>query len=295
MGVMSNTTRARDKRNGRRGLWSDQETDYLRNHNSVSVEDMAVALGRTTTGIRSRAAHIGIPLKVIKRAALKNKPAWAEERSNDGGWRWSPQETQFLKENAGTLSVEELADKLRRSEGSVRGYVGKHRISLAKPCRVCGGKIANNRTSKRVCCDECRPKYKVVMESVLSHHYSIFSSQREQEQRTYKGMPFFDGWNPDKGGSFLTAVLWIIENLGARPEGSTLHVIPQTMKGFVPGNLMWTGARNQSIEQHYKIIGRQDHQIKQLEAEKAELSNKVRELEARLISKPEEIYLEQAA
>ena len=79
-------------------------------------------------------------------------------------------------------------------------------------------------------------------------------------------MPFYDKWNPDKGGSFKAAEKWIIENLGKHPEGTTLHIIHQDI-GFVPGNLEWTHPRKQSNQQMYKIIAQQRHRILELEAQ----------------------------
>jgi hypothetical protein len=84
----------------------------------------------------------------------------------------------------------------------------------------------------------------------------------------YKGMPFFGGWNPDEGGSYRSAAVWIAVNLGKRPKGSTLHIIYHA-NGFVPGNLEWTHPRKQSNQQMFKIIAQQRHRIKELEAKVA--------------------------
>ena len=51
-------------------------------------------------------------------------------------------------------------------------------------------------------------------------------------------MDFFPEWNPDKGGSYKAGAVWIIENLGPRPNGASLHMIDRD-QGFVPDNLMW--------------------------------------------------------
>lgn len=106
--------------------------------------------------------------------------------------------------------------------------------------------------------------------SVRSHHYNIFNP-KSKSHRNYQGMPFFDGWNPDKRGSFKAAADWIIANLGKRPEGSTLHVIHHDL-GFVPGNLEWTHPRRQSNQQMYKIIAQQRHRIHELEAQLVQLT-----------------------
>lgn len=49
--------------------------------------------------------------------------------------------------------------------------------------------------------------------TVRNHHYHIFKSKRFCD-RGYKHMPFFNMWNPDKGGSYKEGAKWIIENLG---------------------------------------------------------------------------------
>lgn len=71
---------------------------------------------------------------------------------------------------------------------------------------------------------------------VVSHYGCIRNGYS-----TYKGMPFFDGWNPDKGGSYQAGERWIIENLGHRLGSGKeyqLHIIDRRL-GFVPGNLCW--------------------------------------------------------
>lgn len=72
-------------------------------------------------------------------------------------------------------------------------------------------------------------------ESVRGHHYFICRRTRP----SYVGLSFFDGWNPDKGGSFKAGAQWIIENLGKRPsKRHDLHIVDRRI-GFVPGNLAW--------------------------------------------------------
>lgn len=253
--------------------WSPRETQYVRdNADSASAEDMAVVLGRTVLSIRTKARNLGTSLS----------------KHRD----WTSDDDAFLCKNAGNVGIEELADKLGCSSPTIRRRAFKLRLSVAAPCVICGrkfktiSKASKAKGNNRACCDGCSPMYKVVMSTVRGHHYLIFKDQHP----SYNGMPFFDDWNPDKNGSFLAAVKWIIKNLGPRPKGSTLHVIPQTKKGFAPDNLVWTSPREQTNQQMYKIIGRQDHRIKQLEAE-------VHELTVRLSSKvePEELYLKQVA
>jgi hypothetical protein len=98
--------------------------------------------------------------------------------------------------------------------------------------------------------------------SVKDHYHAIVGGKRKG--RTYKGMKFFDGWNPAKGGSFKDGEDWIINNLGKRPKGASLHIVDHE-KGFVPGNLEWAYRDKQNAEQMFKIIAKQKHRIKELE------------------------------
>ena len=99
------------------------------------------------------------------------------------------------------------------------------------------------------------------VQTVRNHHLAAF--KLHEGRRIYDGMPFHDAWNPDKGGSYKAGGQWIIDNLGCRPDGCTLHIIEHA-KGFVPGNLEWTHPKRQVNQQMFKIIAQQRHQIKQL-------------------------------
>jgi len=108
--------------------------------------------------------------------------------------------------------------------------------------------------------------------SVQGHYHNIFD-RRNPKNRNYRGMPFFKSWNPKKGGSLRTGADWIVDNLGKRPKGCTLHIIDHK-KGFVPGNLAWTSPRNQNYQQMVKIIGRLKHQIQRLKKQVRKLKSK---------------------
>ena|ERR1700676_1805723 len=113
--------------------------------------------------------------------------------------------------------------------------------------------------------------------AVSSHHYSIFKS-KQLSQKNYKGMVFFDSWNPDKGGSFQAGAEWIISNLGKRPEDTSLHIIDHSL-GFVPGNLEWTHPRKQTNQQMFKIIAQQHHEIKSLKEQIVQLEKRLTEVD----------------
>lgn len=105
-------------------------------------------------------------------------------------------------------------------------------------------------------------------------HYQLIFNPNSRQHRNYKGMPFYEKWNPKRGGSYDAAEKWIIENLGRRPKGTSLHIVDPIL-GFVPGNMEWTHRRKQNREQLVKIIARQKHRIKELEKSLALYSCKV--------------------
>ncbi len=126
----------------------------------------------------------------------------------------------------------------------------------------------NNKENQKIRMAKNRIKHQEAV-TVRSHHYVIFNAKASQH-RNYAGIPFFDGWNPDKGGSIAAGESWIIKNLGKRPKGSTMHIVDHSL-GFVPGNLEWTHPRRQAHQQMHKIIAQQRNKIKKLEERIKEL------------------------
>jgi hypothetical protein len=83
-------------------------------------------------------------------------------------------------------------------------------------------------------------KYKITRSEYISvrSHYDIIMGKYKKVPCYYK-MPFFNGWNPKKGGSFQAGEDWIIENIGKRPgKNYQLHIVDRKL-GFVPNNLEW--------------------------------------------------------
>lgn len=105
------------------------------------------------------------------------------------------------------------------------------------------------------------------------NHYKLIFKTHHLSHKNYKGMPFFDEWNPKKGGSLKAGADWIVKNIGKRPRGATLHIIEHS-EGFVPGNLEWTYPRKQNNQQMFKIIAQQRNRIKKLEARIKELEKR---------------------
>ena len=108
--------------------------------------------------------------------------------------------------------------------------------------------------------NKLRPEYS----TISTHYHWIF----KQKVKGYKGMPFYDDWNPSKGGAFWKGAKWIIENLGERPIGKWSLDIISHRKGFVPGNLRWAKKGLQNFNKMYKILGRFSLQELKVEAKR---------------------------
>jgi len=87
--------------------------------------------------------------------------------------------------------------------------------------------------------------------TVYNHYYMILKPRFE----CYRGMPFFDGWNPEKGGSWDAGAEWIISHLGRRPGKTWSLDIVEHAKGFVPDNLRWADKTTQTRNQSHRMLG----------------------------------------
>ena len=90
--------------------------------------------------------------------------------------------------------------------------------------------------------------------TVSTHHYYIFIGTGLR-YRSYKGMPFCEEWNPDKGGAFWKGAKWIIDNLGKRPDPEWSMDIIKHELGFVPGNLRWASKKVQRENKSHRTLG----------------------------------------
>jgi hypothetical protein len=191
--------------------------------------------------------------------------------------KWTAADDDFIKAHAGKYGVEWMAQQLGRTRVTVQAYAQRLKVStrlkMLEVCPDCGKPFTRQRNFAvavgknpegrcGICLVKKRTEDSYERRSVRGHHRRIFDSAHEAHGN-YKDMPFFGGWNPDKGGSFQAGAQWIIDNLGRHPDGSTLHVIDHA-KGFVPGNLEWTHPKKQTNQQMYKIIAQQRHSIKNL-------------------------------
>jgi hypothetical protein len=96
-------------------------------------------------------------------------------------------------------------------------------------------------------CKTCRiaPEYS----TVARHHCYIFNGASHHHY-LYAGLPFFTGWNPQKGGSYQAGAQWIVENLGKKPGLAWSIDIIKRELGFVPGNLRWATRRTQQTNRY---------------------------------------------
>lgn len=98
-----------------------------------------------------------------------------------------------------------------------------------------------------------RPEYQTV-----SKHWRWIFKDVDSRLHSYKGMPFYDGWNPDKGGFISAGCAWIIDNLGiksvfeAQHGKSSLDIIDHRL-GFVPGNLRWSTRKDQALNRNLRV------------------------------------------
>ena len=90
--------------------------------------------------------------------------------------------------------------------------------------------------------------------TVMSHKGLIFNPSNSKH-KNYKGMPFYDGWNPSKGGAIWKGAKWIVDNLGIRPGPQWSMDIINHEFGFVPGNLRWANKNTQARNQQHRTLG----------------------------------------
>jgi hypothetical protein len=101
--------------------------------------------------------------------------------------------------------------------------------------------------------------------SIIGHRHSIFIKKAP----AYVGMPFYSKWDPNRGGSYETALHWLIDNLGPRPASDYhLHIINRQL-GFVPNNLMWVP---HDRHRQQEMIAKQALEIQQLKKALAKFS-----------------------
>jgi len=161
-----------------------------------------------------------------------------------------------------SIRCKNLYNTIVWKENDPSGYAAAHAKSDKKKYNLIKGspeKLAAYKASKRAYSGVCTtPEFRTI-----TFHYNYIFKSRSPKAKNYKGMPFFDAWNPSKGGSFKAAYDWIIKNLGKRPENTSMHIIKHEL-GFVPDNLSWTHPKGQTANQMFRIIANLRFEIKEL-------------------------------
>ena len=112
--------------------------------------------------------------------------------------------------------------------------------------------------------------------TVSNHFYNIFNP-RANRHENYKDMPFYDDWNPKKGGAYRNGAQWILDNLGPRPgQGWSMDIIEHN-KGFVPGNIRWSLRSGQERNKKHKILGQWSDEEFAVEARRRGYVKKINE------------------
>ena len=165
----------------------------------------------------------------------------------------------LLGEFFGDIYVKKLGRPYLRKSGTTKTiWVIEHRgfekevlaESLTSQANL-GVRVQAGYSSKN---GRMRPEYA----TVASHFKSIFG--HNPSDKSYWGMPFFDGWNPNKGGSYQAGAKWIIENLGEKPGPEySLDIIKHEI-GFMPGNMRWVGREIQSANRR-RLVRFSDEQL----------------------------------
>jgi hypothetical protein len=97
---------------------------------------------------------------------------------------------------------------------------------------------------------EDRPEY-----TTVARHWRYIFNPKHPAHIRYVGMPFYDEWNPLKGGTLIKGMLWIIENLGPKPSIEWSLDIVKHELGFVPGNLRWALRDAQARNKKHRVLG----------------------------------------
>ena len=168
-------------------------------------------------------------------------------KKNHAGWH----SVDLIGEKFGTLTVIKLAKSSQRNTR----WVAKQGKFLRVVCAA--SLISGESSGKHAISGYAAKDNKNLPEyvTVTGHHRLIFNSKCQQH-KNYKGMPFFNDWNPNKGGAYWKGAKWIIENLGKKPGPEWSIDIIEHKKGFVPGNLRWAKRFVQNYNKRHKLLGK---------------------------------------
>lgn len=157
-------------------------------------------------------------------------------------------------------------------------------MKIKPTCKLCKKPFKRRASGQKYCCDNCSisaekirlKRYNCVYQKVhkeeiaknkklyhknnfeflcVINHYHYIFNKKHLNYKYYKEMPFYDKWNPDKGGSYREGAKWIIDNIGKRPCKKWSLDIVNHYIGFMPGNLRWAKKGLQRMNQRHRILG----------------------------------------
>jgi hypothetical protein len=130
-------------------------------------------------------------------------------------------------------------------------------------------RLTVKRSMRATHCEPCSPIYRKAYHTVANHYRAIFDPHFKwgESLRCYKGMKFYDGWNPKKGGSFEVAANWIVKYLDRNvTRNHHLHIMNRKL-GFVPENLCWVPSEFHKQEEMISKVLLENQKLKQLLAQ----------------------------
>lgn len=97
--------------------WNNDDIFYVKKYaNKLSIDEIAVKLNRTVSSIRNKGNELDLSLNTTNKNI-----------------EWTKKEYNFLKENAGKLSIDEVAIKLKRTPSATRKKLCELKIAYPNP------------------------------------------------------------------------------------------------------------------------------------------------------------------
>jgi len=166
--------------------------------------------------------------KLIKKPGMPEARPCLRKKGHRGGYRGghSPDLT-------GLKNVFGYVEILRRGPDYVQPGSGKHQVKwvvqdrlggkrLVKAASLFNGRARGINAAKRSGLGSKMDKFgKTYPEySTVRSHYNS-----QKTNPSYKNMKFYDGWNPDKGGSIIEGARWLLRYRPKPDPNHQLHVL----------------------------------------------------------------------
>lgn len=140
--------------------WTDKELDFLYKNKDKSSSELAIALGRSVASVASKRTKLGLSERKVK--PVRVKPA---VRTNTP---WTDEEVKFLRDNAKSMTCQELADSLGTHTVEVTRTKLNELGIVYKKCHI--GEVKNTKIV-----------YEKWQEDYLKDNYGLMSQKRLAE------------------------------------------------------------------------------------------------------------------